>query len=79
MISVIIHVANEDPILGEIDALPSSMDTNIIVKNPRRRDGKDLHYIEMNVTTVLWPLHRVNFIEVVPGEEDEQIITHYRE
>ncbi len=79
MPSVLIHIANEDPILGEIETLPASTDTVVYIRNPRRRDGKDLHYILPNVTQVIWPLARVTFIELMPGEEEEQIIGFVRE
>lgn len=79
MPSVIIHIQNEDPVLGEVDELPSPEDSLIIVKNPRKRDGKDLIYLDPNVTTVIWPVARINFIEVVPSEAEEEIITFVRE
>jgi hypothetical protein len=62
-----------------MDALPSPGDTMLIVKNPRRRDGKDLTFIDANVSTVVWPVSRVNFIEVMPTSEEEEIITFVRE
>lgn len=77
--SVIIHVSSEDPILGEVDELPKPSDTLIVVKNPRRRDGKDLHYLAASVTTVIWPFDKINFVEVLPGEEEERIIGFVRE
>ena len=79
MPTILIHIANEDPILGEIDQLPSVIDTNILVKNPRRRDGKDLNNLLANVTQVIWPMNRMSFIEIVPGEGDEEIIGFVRE
>jgi len=79
MPTVIIHIPNEDAVLGEIDNLPSQTDQLIIVKNPRRRDGKDMQNIELNVTTVIWPINRVNFIEVLPSGEEEEIISFVRE
>ena len=79
MPTVLIHVANEDPIMGEVDQLPSLVDTNILVKNPRRRDGKDLPNIMSNVSQVIWPMIRITFIEVIPGEGEEQIIGFVRE
>jgi hypothetical protein len=79
MPSVIIHISNEDPVLGEISDLPGVSDTMIFVKNPRKRDGKDLPHIDGNVMTVIWPLSRVNYIEVMPSGEEEEIITHVRE
>ena len=51
----------------------------IVVNNPRRRDGKDLHYLDNNVVTVMWPLTRINFIEVLPSQEEERIIGFVRE
>ncbi len=79
MQSVILHIMNEDPVLGEVDALPAGGDYVVLVRNPRRRDGKDLNYIEPNVSAVIWPMSRINFIEVLPGAEDEEIITFVRE
>ena len=79
MPSVIIHLQNEDPILGEIDSLPTPTDTLIILKSPRMKDGKDLRNLEANVTTAIWPISRVSFIEVLPSGEEEEIITFVRE
>lgn len=79
MPSILIHVLNEDPILGEVDALPGLSDQMIVIKNPRRRDGKDLHYLEANVSTMIWPLYRINFIEIMPTGEEEDIISSVRE
>ena len=79
MPSVLVHIQNEDAVLGEVDALPNVTDTLLLLKNPRRKDGKDLHYLEANVSSVLWPIHRVNFIEVLPSGEEEDIISFVRE
>ncbi len=79
MPTVLIHILNEDPILGEIENLPSGSDTVILVNNPRKRDGKDLANIVQNVTQVIWPISRCAFIEVIPGEDEEQIISFVRE
>ncbi len=79
MPSVIIHIINEDPVVGEVDSLPTSNDTLLVVKNPRKKDGKDLPYLEPNVTTVIWPFTRVSYIEIIPVGEEEDIITFVRE
>jgi hypothetical protein len=79
MPSIIIHMLNEDPVLGDVDELPQKTDALIYVRNPRRRDGKDLPYLDANVTTVIWPTNRISFIEVLPGSEDEAIISFVRE
>ncbi len=79
MPTVIVHLQNEDPILGEVDALPTPTDTLIILKSPRMKDGKDLRNLEANVTMAIWPISRVSFIEVLPSGEEEEIITFVRE
>lgn len=76
---ILIHINNEDPVLGEVDKLPAAADLLIYVKNPRRRDGKDLHYLEANVSMVAWPVSRVNFIEILPAGDEEEIISFVRE
>lgn len=79
MPTLIIHIQNEEAILGDVDELPATTDTIIYVKNPRRRDGKDLPYIDGNVMTAAWPLWRVNFIEILPSGTEEEIISFVRE
>ena len=79
MHTVYIHIFNEEPVLGELETLPSASDNTITVHNPRKRDGKDLPYLLENVTTVVWSMNRVAFIEIMPGEDEEQIIGFVRE
>ncbi len=79
MPTLVLHMNNEDPVVGEVDDLPVKTDTLIYLKNPRRRDGKDLPYVEQNVTTTAWPIARLSFFEVLPGMEDEEIISFVRE
>jgi len=79
MPTVLIHILNEDPILGEVENLPAATDTIMVVNNPRKKDGKDLPNIVQNVTQVIWPINRFSFIEVIPGEDEEQIISFVRE
>jgi len=78
-IEVILHIHNADPVLGEVDELPGSADTIITIKNPRMRDGKDLHYLAQSVVTVIWPIGAVSFIEVLPSEQEERIVGFVRE
>lgn len=78
-IEVILHIHNADPVLGEIDQMPEPGDTLLKVTNPRQRDGKDIHYLQNNVVTVFWPIQQLTFIEVLPSEEEEQIVGFVRE
>jgi hypothetical protein len=78
-ITIILHIQNEEAVVGEVEELPASIDNMITIINPRRIDGKDLHYLSENVVTVVWPLHRVTFIEVMPSKEEEEIFGFVRE
>jgi hypothetical protein len=78
-ITLLLHINNEDPVECDVDQLPGPNDTIIVGKNPRRRDKKDLTNILPEVTTVIWPMHRMNFIEVMPAAEEEKVITFVRE
>ena len=77
--SVILHISGEPAILGEIDELPKLTDTIIMVSNPRLRDGKDIHYLEQNVVKVIWPMNQITLIEILEGEEEENLIGFVRE
>lgn len=77
--TLILHIQNSDPVVGEVDELPGPQDNMVVVNNPRRLDSKDLHYLSENVVTVYWPVERLNFIEVLGGREEEEIIGFVRE
>lgn len=78
-ITVLLHINNEEPILGEIDRLPSPSDTILIVNNPRMKDGKDIRNLAANVTTVFWPMTRMTFVEVMPTDQEEEVVGFVRE
>jgi hypothetical protein len=77
--SIILHIAGESSILGEVEELPKPADTLLIVSNPRLRDGKDIHYLEHNVVKVIWPIEKIALIEVLESEEEERLIGFVRE
>ena len=79
MPTVLIHMLNEDPILADVDELPQKSDSLLVVKNPRRKDGKDLSYLDASVTTIILPVSRVSLIEIMSSEKEEDIITFVRE
>jgi len=77
--TIVLHIQNTDPVVGEVEEIPTPADNLVILRNPRRMDGKDLHFLNENVVTVIWPVERLNFIEVLSGEEQEEIIGFVRE
>ncbi|HAV76414.1 MAG TPA: hypothetical protein DCX53_03575 [Anaerolineae bacterium] len=77
--TIILHLPGEPSIVGEIDEYPKNDDTILTINNPRLRDGKDIHYLEANVTKVIWPLTRVAFIEILENADEEALIGFVRE
>ena len=78
MVPIILHIRNEDPVECELDEMPSPNAQYLLVHNPRKRDGKDLHYLDEDVTSMILPWHRINFIQVLPSGEEEEVIGFVR-
>ena len=79
MFSVTVHINNEEPIVGEVEELPQGNATIIILQNPRRRDGQEVHFLDEETIKMVVPFHRVNFIQVMPSAETEDVIGFVRE
>lgn len=76
-ITVIVHVMNTDPIVAEIDEIPHTTSAFVVCTNPRTRDGKPVSYIEREATRIIFPWHRISFLETLPGEEDQMEIESF--
>jgi len=79
MISVIVHINNEDAVVCEMEDMPEPSSVYITLLNPRFRDGGDLHYLDENVTSMMLPWHRVNFVQILPSGETEDVIGFVRD
>ncbi len=77
--TVLIHLMNEDPIVAEMEELPDPQGQFLICQNPRRRDGRDLSYVLPEVRSLIMPWHRIHCVEILPGEEAEEVVTIVRE
>jgi hypothetical protein len=78
--SVIIHLQNEDPLAAEVETLPDMTSTCIICNEVRRRDGKPVHYLTAGVQTVIFPMSRVSFIEVLTTQAERgEVLEFFRE
>ena len=76
--TVIVHVMGEDPCVAELDGLPEPGQQAITFLNPRRRDNKPLYYLERETVSVVFPWHRINFIEIPPSEEAGEVDLFFR-
>ena len=77
--SVIVHIRNTEPMLAEIDEMPQLTDVLIKLNNPRQKDGKDLIFLERNVVSVYWPWNEISFLELLPGDTAEEVVSFIRE
>lgn len=77
--SIILHLPGEPLVIGEIEELPKPTDVLITVSNPRQKDGKELHYLDINVVRVIWPMHKISLIEILESESEDRIIGFVRE
>jgi hypothetical protein len=71
MITLLLHVANSEPIKVDVDEMPKPSDNAIIGKNPRERSDKELTILDEGVNTVIFPWWRINYVQVLPGADDE--------
>jgi len=76
---ILIHVAGEEAIAGEVDELPKSTDTIVTFTNPRRREGKEIHYVDSRAVKIIWPMDKISFIEVLGDGDADQIVSFVRE
>ena len=75
--TIVLHIMGEDPVLADIDQEPQPTDAFIRVTNMRKRDGKDVPYLAAGVQAVLFPWHRITFIEMMPSEEERSSVVDF--
>ncbi len=75
----ILHIVGEDPIVADLDREPEPGDAFVRVSNLRKRDGKDVNYLTAGVQAVIYPWHRITFLELMPSEEERgSVIDFFR-
>ena len=80
MYTIVLHIANAEPVKVEVEELPKPTDTCVVGKNPRLRSEKELEWIDEGVQTIIVPMHRLNYIQIYPtGEESLDFPLTYRD
>lgn len=77
--TVLIHILNEEPVVGDVDQLPEPGDQVLVVHNVRYRDGRDVSYILPETDTVVYPWQRIHCLEILPSEAQEDVVSFIRE
>jgi hypothetical protein len=77
--TLLIHVIGEAALMCEAEQLPNPSDSTITVTHLRQRDGKEVSMVDSNATSFIFPWSRVNFIEILGAEEEEEIVGFARD
>ena len=68
--SVLLHIANTEAILAEIEDLPDPSSVFIVCTNPRAKDGKPISFIDAEATKFIFPWQQLTFVEIYPNDEE---------
>jgi hypothetical protein len=77
--TVLIHILNEESVVGEIERLPEPTDQVVVVHNVRYRDGREVSYVLPETDMVVFPWRRIHCMEILPSEAEEEVVTFIRE
>ncbi len=82
-IQVVLHLHNEDPFMGDMDALPDPTHSYVKITNARKRDGKSIPTLTNGATAFLYPWTRITFLEIMGDIESsaptETLMSFFRE
>ncbi len=78
-ISILVHMENDEPIFADVEELPDPNAQAIACANVRRRDGKEINYVDRDAVQFFIPWHRITLIEIISAEEEAQVISFVRE
>jgi hypothetical protein len=65
--NVVIHIANEQPLLADLYELPTAADVSMVCTNVRMLDGKKPIFIDRSTSVFAFPYVTIRFIEIPPG------------
>jgi hypothetical protein len=71
MIRAVIHPLSDQPLIVDIEELPSASDISLICKHVRTLDGKKPKFIDRANSTFVFPFASIRFLEVYSGEAIE--------
>ena len=66
--NVVIHIANEQPLLADLYDMPTSLDVSLVCTNLRMLDGKKPIFIDHARSVFVFPYLTIRFIEIGANE-----------
>ena len=65
--NVVIHMQGEQPLMADMEALPTPTDACLVCTNLRTTGGKRPTFVDHVESTFLIPLLHIRFVEIPPG------------
>jgi len=65
--NVVIHIANEQPLIADLYDMPTPADVSLICTNVRMLDGKKPIFVDRSNSVFAFPYVTIRFIEVMAG------------
>jgi hypothetical protein len=65
--NVVIHIANEQPLVADLYDMPTPADVSLICTNVRMLDGKKPIFVDRSNSVFAFPYVTIRFIEVLAG------------
>ena len=65
--NVVVHIANEQPLLTDLFDLPAPTDAGLVCVNLRAMDGKRPIFVDHIENTFFFPYHVIRFLEIPTG------------
>ena len=78
-VAVLVHILNEEAVMGEVEQIPEPTDQVLIVSNLRYRDGREVSYILPDTNMVVYPWTRIHCVEILPTAVEEKVVSFVRE
>ena len=69
MIRAVIHPISDQPLVVDIEEMPTATDVSLVCFNVRTIDGKRPKFVDRKTSTFLFPLASVRFVEVYSAQE----------
>jgi hypothetical protein len=67
--NAVIHIANEQPLMVDLFAMPTAVDVSLICTNVRGLDGKKPIFVDHSNSIFVFPYDTVRFLEILAGAE----------
>jgi hypothetical protein len=65
--NVVIHIANEQPLVADLYDMPTASDVSLVCTNVRMLDGKKPIFIDHQNSVFSFPYGTIRFIEILAG------------